>query len=357
MKQRTATALLRSCAGHLALALSAIVVVVPAGPSHAQSPDKVTLQLSWLAQGQASALFYGIQQKCFSDRNIELTVQRGYGGLDTVSKIATGAAQFGQVDIGTVITGVSKSNAPIKAVMPLFTDLPLAVGILGGSPIKGMKDMEGKVLAAGPNEGGVLLLPAAMELVGGDAAKIQRTSMEPAALAGSLLQGKVDAILTYTTTAAGINAVAAKAGKSVTSIDFGKELKIYGDVIITSSDIAAKNSWSCRSLRRRRAMRIQERIRQSGSRRAGDGHRIAGDGFRPGADAGQARLGAHFRKRESGPSMGSCSRCPVPGSDGASTKLDEHPCRGSLCPELSIDGPRAAEACRPIQQRRSDSRT
>jgi ABC-type nitrate/sulfonate/bicarbonate transport system substrate-binding protein len=66
--------------------------------------------------------------------------------------------------------------------------------------------------------------------------------MEPAALAGSLLQGKVDAILTYTTTAAGINAVAAKAGKSVTSIDFGKALKIYGDVIITSNDIAAKNS-------------------------------------------------------------------------------------------------------------------
>jgi NitT/TauT family transport system substrate-binding protein len=241
MKQRAANAILRFCAGHAALALSAIVAVVSPGPGHAQTSDKVTLQLSWLAQGQASALFYGIHQKCFSDRKIELTVQRGYGGLDTVSKIATGAAQFGQVDIGTVITSVSKSNAPIKAVMPLFTDSPLAIGILGGSPIRGMKDMEGKVLAAGPNEGGVLLLPAAMELVGGDASKIQRTSMEPAALAGSLLQGKVDAILTYTTTAAGINAVAAKAGKSVTSIDFGKALNIYGDVIITSNDIAAKN--------------------------------------------------------------------------------------------------------------------
>jgi NitT/TauT family transport system substrate-binding protein len=241
MKQRAVNATVRLCAGRLALAVAAMVGVVPVGSGQAQTPDKVTLQLSWLAQGQASALFYGIQQKCFSDRNIELTVQRGYGGLDTITKIATGAAQFGQVDIGTVITSVSKSNAPVKAVMPLFTDSPLAVGVLGGSPIKGMKDMEGKVLAAGPNEGGVLLLPAAMELVGGDASKIQQTSMEPAALAGSLLQGKVDAILTYTTTAAGINAVAAKAGKSVTTIDFGKALKMYGDVIIASNDIAAKN--------------------------------------------------------------------------------------------------------------------
>ena len=241
MKHRTGIAVLRSCA-RLILALAAMAIVTQVRPSHAQAPDNVTLQLSWLAQGQASALFYGIQQKCFSERNINLTVQRGYGALDTVGKIATGAAQFGQVDIGAVITSVSKNNAPIKAVMPLFSDSPLTIGILGGSPIKNLKDMEGRVLAAGPGEGGVLLLPAGMELEGGDASKIVRKSMEPAALAGSLLQGQVDGIVTYTTTAAGINAVAAKAGKSVTSIDFGKALKIYGDVFITSNDIAEKNS-------------------------------------------------------------------------------------------------------------------
>jgi NitT/TauT family transport system substrate-binding protein len=241
MKQPNETSTLRSRAGLVTIAFAALAMVAPAKLGHAQTPDNVTLQLSWLAQGQASALFYGIQQKCFADRNINLTVQRGYGAADTVGKIATGAAQFGQVDIGTVITSVSKSNAPIKAVMPLFSDSPLTIGILGGSPIKTLKDMEGRTLAAGPGEGGVLLLPAAMELEGGDASKIVRKSMEPAALAGSLLQGQVDGIVTYTTTAAGINAVAAKAGKSVSSIDFGKALKIYGDVFITSNDIAEKN--------------------------------------------------------------------------------------------------------------------
>ena len=120
MKHRTGIAVLRSCA-RLILALAAMAIVTQVRPSHAQAPDNVTLQLSWLAQGQASALFYGIQQKCFSERNINLTVQRGYGALDTVGKIATGAAQFGQVDIGAVITSVSKNNAPIKAVMPLFS--------------------------------------------------------------------------------------------------------------------------------------------------------------------------------------------------------------------------------------------
>jgi NitT/TauT family transport system substrate-binding protein len=240
MKQRPGITVPRSCAKLVTAALTAMAVGAPSSPSHAQMAD-VTLQLSWLAQGQASALFYGIQQKCFTDRNINLTVKRGYGALDTVGKIATGAAQFGQFDMGTVITSVSKSNAPITAVMPLFSDSPLAIATLGGSPIKTMKDMEGRTLAAGPGEGGVLLIPAAMGLEGGDASKIVHKTMEPAALAGSLLQGQVDGIVTYTTTAAGINAVAARAGKSVTSIDFGKALKIYGDVFVTKNDMAEKN--------------------------------------------------------------------------------------------------------------------
>lgn len=212
------------------------------GISAAHAADDVSLQLSWLAQGQASALFYGIQKGCFSERDINLKVQRGYGALDTVAKVATGTAQFGQVDIGTLITAVAKTGAPLKAVMPLFSDSPVAIGVVVGGPVKTLKDLEGRILAAGPNDGGTLLLPAAMEQEGADASKVVRKSIEPAALAGSLLQGQVDGILTYTTTAAGINAVAQKAGKSVTSIDFGKLLGIYGDVIATSDELLKSNS-------------------------------------------------------------------------------------------------------------------
>ncbi len=211
------------------------------GATRAHAADDVSLQLSWLAQGQASALFYGIEQGCFSERDINLTVQRGYGALDTIAKVSTGAAQFGQVDMGTLITAISKSNASLKAVVPLFTDSPLAIGVLADGPVKTLRDLEGRTLAAGPNEGGVLLLPAAMEMEGADASKVVQQSIEPSALAGSLLQGTVDSIFTYTTTAAGINAVAQKAGKSVTTISFGKALGMYGDIIAASDALIASN--------------------------------------------------------------------------------------------------------------------
>lgn len=207
----------------------------------ALAADDVSLQLSWLAQGQASALFYGMQEGCFADQDINLTVLRGYGALDTVAKVSTGAAQFGQVDIGSLITSVARSDAPLRAVLPLFSDSPLTIGVLGSGPVETLLDMQGRILAAGPNEGGSLLLPAAMAELGGDADLIERQSIEPAALAGSLLQGRVDGIITYVTTAAGINAVAEQNGLSVRTLDFGRLLGIYGDVLVASNELLDTN--------------------------------------------------------------------------------------------------------------------
>lgn len=221
--------------------VSALLAALTLGATPALAADDVALQLSWLAQGQASALYYGIQQGCFTEQDITLTVQRGYGALDTVAKVSTGAAQFGQVDIGTLITSVVRAEAPLRAVMPLFSDSPLTIGVLADGPVKELKDMEGRILAAGPNEGGSFLLPAAMKMVGGDAALIQRQSIEPAALAGSLLQRRVDGIVTYTTTAAGINVVAQQNGLSIATLDFGRLLGIYGDVLVANTELLSTN--------------------------------------------------------------------------------------------------------------------
>ncbi|MDF2114443.1 ABC transporter substrate-binding protein [Roseiarcaceae bacterium H3SJ34-1] len=207
----------------------------------AQQVDQVALQLSWLPQGQASALFYGKQQACFKDQNIDLTVQRGYGASDTVNKIVTKAAQFGQIDLATLIVARAKNQAPIKAIMPLFTDAPLTIAVRADNPVRRMKDLEGRSLASGPGDGGVLMVPLAMKNDGGDGSKIEYRTIEPSALAGSLLQGRVDSILSYVTTAAGIDAVAKKSGLSIRTLDFGKDLGIYGDAFFASEDMIKTN--------------------------------------------------------------------------------------------------------------------
>src|SRR5262249_4257839 len=145
----------------------------------AQALESVSLQLSWLPQGQASALFYGMEQGCFSSRNLELTVKRGYGAADAVTKVATNAAEFGVADLGSVMTARARGRANVKAVMPIFSDSPLLVAVLSTSPIQSLKDLEGRSLAAGPGEGGSLIIPLAMKDAGGDMAKVDQRTVEP----------------------------------------------------------------------------------------------------------------------------------------------------------------------------------
>jgi NitT/TauT family transport system substrate-binding protein len=222
----------------MAAALAASVAI-PGGAANAA--DKVSLQLSWLPQGQASALYYGVEQKCFANRNLELTVRRGYGAADAVTKIATNASEFGVADLGAVITARLRNKTAVSAVMPLFSDSPLVVVVLSTSPVQKLKDLEGKSLAAGPGEGGSLIIPLAMANEGGDMKKVDQRTVEPAALAGAVLQGQVDGIISYTTTAAGIDMRAKPTGKSVRAINFGKSLGIYGDSIFTTSERAQNN--------------------------------------------------------------------------------------------------------------------
>jgi NitT/TauT family transport system substrate-binding protein len=208
----------------------------------AQALESVSLQLSWLPQGQASALFYGMEQGCFASKNLELTVKRGYGAADAVTKVATNAAEFGVADLGSVITARAQGKASVKAIMPIFSDSPLLVAVLSTSPIQSLKDLEGKALAAGPGEGGSLIIPLAMRNEGGDMSKVDQRTVEPAALAGALLQGQVDGIISYTTTAVGIGMMAKPTGKSLRTLDFGKNLGIYGDVIFATDQRTQENA-------------------------------------------------------------------------------------------------------------------
>jgi len=207
--------------------------------SGAQAADKVTLILDWLPGGSAAAWYYGIEQKCFADKGIDLTVQRGFGGVDTVTKIAAGVAQFGAADLGAMMIGRIKSGAMVRAVMPLYSVSPLAVGVLASSGIKKLSDLEGKTIAAAPGDSAVLILPVAFAKAGADFSKVKIQTVEMATLTGLLVQGKVDAITTYVMTAMLIDKAAQQAGKSVVTLDFGKALGIYSNSILTSDAVIA----------------------------------------------------------------------------------------------------------------------
>jgi NitT/TauT family transport system substrate-binding protein len=215
--------------------LSVAGALVAASP--AAAADAVSIYFDWVPTGVYAAYYIGTKNGCFADKGINPTLNRGFGGVDTVTKVASGTGDFGVADLGSIMLAEVKSKAPVKAIMPIYHVSPMVVAVLADSPIQTLKDLEGRKLASAPGDAGIVLLPIAAKKAGVDFDKINRTSADPAALAGLLIQGKVDAITSYVTTAAVLRGVAQAAGKDLRLIEFGKDLDIYSNSLLTSDSM------------------------------------------------------------------------------------------------------------------------
>ena len=90
--------------------LAATAIVSLATPSDAA--DKVRFQTDWLPSGE-HAMYYGAWQKgIFAEEGIDITITRGYGSGDTLTKLAGGAFDFGVADVASVLTARSRQSLP-----------------------------------------------------------------------------------------------------------------------------------------------------------------------------------------------------------------------------------------------------
>lgn len=221
-----------------AFATTAMAATAATGfASAASATDDVSIMLDWIPSGWHSALLYGVQQGCFSDQDINLTLERGAGGADAVTKVASGSAPFGMADMGTMILAVAKGDADLKAIMPVGMNSPFGIMTLEAAPISSLKELEGKRLAAGPGDSNIKVLPYAMTLQDADFSKVDFESVDFSALLGMLLRGQIDAFTTFKTTGDILAPVAQEAGRPVDFFHYGKDLGVYGPVIFAGSEV------------------------------------------------------------------------------------------------------------------------
>jgi NitT/TauT family transport system substrate-binding protein len=220
---------------------AAVSIAMALGATSARAADDVTLMLDWTPGGLAGAWYLGIENGCFPDRGIDLTVERGYGGADTVTKIAAGVAPFGTADLSSIMLARITADAKVKAVMPILSTSPVALGVLADSGITKVADLEGRTIAHAPGDSGIKILPVAFRQAGADFGKVKVETVEAATLSGLLIQGQVDAITTFVSTARLINAAAEKVGKSVVTVNFAADLGVYSNALLTSDALAAGN--------------------------------------------------------------------------------------------------------------------
>src|SRR4026209_2995251 len=89
-----------------------IATVLPLLVVTAGAADKVRFQTDWLPAGEHAMYYGGWQKGIFAEEGIDVTITRGYGSGDTLTKLAGGAFDFGVADVASVLTARARQNVP-----------------------------------------------------------------------------------------------------------------------------------------------------------------------------------------------------------------------------------------------------
>jgi NitT/TauT family transport system substrate-binding protein len=164
--------------------------------SAAAGPTK--LKVAAIPIVDVAPLYLGDQKGFFKEQNLELAIQNTQGGAQAVPCVVSGDCQFAFANVISLLLGHAK-GLPLKVVAAGNYSTGKAedfggVIIPAGSPIKTMKDLEGKTLSVNQinNIGGVTVR-AAMRKAGGDPDKIKFIEVPFPQMPAALGEKRVDA--------------------------------------------------------------------------------------------------------------------------------------------------------------------
>ena len=200
--------------------------------------DKVRFQTDWIPSGEHAMYYGGWSKGIYAKHGIDITITRGYGSGDTVTKVAGGAADFGVADIAAVFTARARTNVPVKTIAVIYNESPHSLFVLKSSGITNFKGLEGKKIGITPGNSHRFYFPEVAKKAGTDPNKIVWTNMDGAAMAAQLIAKNIDAAPFYSIHSFYINKAAVKAGEEIVVLPFvSVGFKIYAASIITSDNM------------------------------------------------------------------------------------------------------------------------
>jgi len=202
--------------------------------SAAYAQDEATLILDWVPDGSYAAFYAGVAEGFYDEAGISLSIERGFGSSDTVTKIASGVAKFGIADIAAVMAGRVRGETPVKAIASIYTRPPHSIFVLADSGIETFKDLEGRSLAGAPGSAVRVYLPLVMARNDVDMDQVDLINSEPATMGPLLVSGQADAVTGFLTNLPRFEVMAGEANKEVRVLQFAEALQIYGNALIAA---------------------------------------------------------------------------------------------------------------------------
>jgi NitT/TauT family transport system substrate-binding protein len=153
------------------LALLGLSLVVPIKASHAAEVP-VRFSLDWVFDGATAEVLQAEAKGYFKDEGLAVTVDRGYGASDTISKVASDAYQFAIGDVTALIEyNALHPDQPLVGVMMLYDKSAFSIITTTGKNIKTISDLKDRQIGALTNETMSRLFPTIAKLNGLDPAK------------------------------------------------------------------------------------------------------------------------------------------------------------------------------------------
>jgi NitT/TauT family transport system substrate-binding protein len=166
-------------------------------PLPVRAADQVKVGL--LPISAVAPLYLGIKKMFFADENIDVVPVVFQGGAALVPALMNGDVMFGFANVVSLLLASSR-GLPMRAVANGATTShnptidATAVIVPGNSPVKGPKDLEGRIVAVDTlGSIGELTVRNALEKGGADLSKVRFVEVPFPEMLGALAGGRIDA--------------------------------------------------------------------------------------------------------------------------------------------------------------------
>jgi NitT/TauT family transport system substrate-binding protein len=210
---------------------TALIWMTVAGVTPAAAADKVVLMLNWYVYGEHAPFYYGKAKGIYASENIDLEIQEGRGSAAATQAVAARTADFGYVDVPTMMRAVVR-GAPVIATGVLLQTSAMSVMGFVDKNIRKPDDIKGKTVAITPADSISLFWPLFLKNTGLKEADFKTVAGDGQTKLNAVINGQADLLLGYVMDQS--MKLKDATGKDVYSIKFAD----YGINLVSSGIVA-----------------------------------------------------------------------------------------------------------------------
>ncbi len=162
----------------------------------ADSLEQMTFRLNWIPGGDHIFYFVAKELGFYEEVGLDVTIERGRGSGDTVSRVDIGTADIGLSDTGTVVVTRSE-GARVQVIAMIYSQSPNGIKTRPDTGIETPMDLEGKVVGVPAGDAQRVLWPALARANNIDMDAVTLVHIDPAAKASALAAQRVDAVFDW----------------------------------------------------------------------------------------------------------------------------------------------------------------